>query len=85
MVTSGWNGLNQVVSGGTGLRILKTNGSIGSSELSNSVAEVAFQWLLPLKVDPLQPTEPIAVKSSHDPRTFYDSASVLLSLLPAWG
>ena len=85
MGTSGMNGLNLVEIGGTGLQTRKTSGSIGSSELSNSVAEVAFQWLLPLKVAPLQPTEPIAVKSSHDPRTFYDSASVLLSLLPAWG
>ena len=37
MVTSGTNGLNQVAIGGTGLRILKTNGSIGSSEFAGAL------------------------------------------------
>ena len=84
MVTSGTNGLNQVEIGGTGLQTRKTNGSIGSSdELSNSVAEVAFQWLLPLKDGPLRPPEPIVVKLSLAPLTSYDSISALLSLLPA--
>ena len=84
MVTSGTNGLNRVEIGGTELQTRKTNGSIGSSdELSNSVAEVAVQWLLPLKGDPLQPPEPIVVKSLPAPLTSCDSISALLSLLPA--
>ena len=74
MVTSGSNGLNRVEIGGTGLQTRKTSGNIGSSdELSNSVAEVAFQWLLPSKGDQQQLPEPIAVKLLHDHQTFFDS------------
>ena len=54
-----------------------------SDKLSNSVAEVAVQSLLPLKGDPLQPPEPIVVKSLPAPPDILRLNLCILSLPPA--
>ena len=61
----------------------KNRNEIPSPFLGSRTDSNAFQWLLPLKDDPLRPPEPIVVKSLPVPLTSCDSISALLSLLPA--